>query len=616
MRAVVDFPDTASAGVGGRLRASFDAPIEVIEAWTMDEVLPALAQMQAQADAGRWCVGGLAYEAAPALDASLPVHTPDTHWPLVWFGVFEAPLASPLPLSGPPGVAHWNLSDSRAHYLAQVAQAQQAMAAGECYQINLTTALTGTLTGEPAAWMQALRERQPEGYLLWLDGGTRHVISASPELFFDWQPDPQGGRLQCRPMKGTAAREADPAQDAAARERLLASPKERAENVMIVDLLRNDLNRISQPGSVRVDRLMQAEAWPSVWQMTSKLSAQARLGTTLLDVLRTLFPCGSITGAPKRQAMRWIEKLESGARGIYCGALGIVRPGGHATFNVPIRTLTLQQLTADQPPTWQGRYGVGSGLTVYADPASEWEELMTKCHILHRASEAFMLLETLRLEQGTYWLLERHLQRLQDSARHFGYGCDVGALRERLSHLGAAHPQGLWRVRLTLDAQGSVAVQAFPMAPTAEPVRVALAPRPLPTAGALQEFIRHKTTRRAHYEELAPTDPEIFDHLLFNERGEITEFTRGNVALRLDNRWLTPALCSGLLGGSYRSELLAEGRLHEAVLTTQDLERAQGLAFYNSLRGWLDASLVPDEDRPKPLDAGGGGEGFTCPRAG
>lgn len=594
MRALIDFPDTApQAAPGGRLRASFGDPVEVIEAWTLAEVLPAMERVQARADAGRWCVGGLSYEAAPAFDASLPVHAPDTAWPLVWFGVYDAPLAMPTPLPETPGTARWAMPESRAHYLAQVDQAQQAMAAGEGYQINLTTALTGTLTGEPSAWMRALRERQPEGYLLWLDGGQRQVLSASPELFFDWQPDEHGGRLQCRPMKGTAGRDADPALDDAARERLLASAKERAENVMIVDLLRNDLNRISRPGTVRVDRLMAAEAWPSVWQMTSSLSAQARAGTTLTEVFRALFPCGSITGAPKRQAMHWIQRLESGARGIYCGALGVVRPGGHATFNVPIRTLTLQR--SGTATEWQARYGVGSGLTVYADPASEWDELMTKSHLLHRVSEPFSLLETLRLEGGAYRLPERHLRRLQDSARHFGHPCDPSALHEHLSRLAQAHAQGLWRVRLTLDARGAIDVQAFPMTETAQPVRVALAPEALATGGALQEFIRYKTTRRAHYEALAPTDPGVFDHLLFNERGEITEFTRGNVAVLLDGAWLTPALGCGLLGGTYRAELLATGRLREAVITTGDLARAEGLAFCNGLRGWLDATLVPDE---------------------
>jgi para-aminobenzoate synthetase/4-amino-4-deoxychorismate lyase len=391
-------------------------------------------------------------------------------------------------------------------------------------------------------------------------------------------------------MKGTAARESDPALDQAARERLHASAKERAENVMIVDLLRNDMGRLAETGTVRVERLLDVEAWPTVWQMTSTITAQARPGVDLLAVLDALFPCGSITGAPKRQAMHHITALEAGPRGPYCGALGVVRPGGHATFNVPIRTLSLRRDEADT--AWQARYGVGSGLTVYADPAAEWRELMTKSRLLHRVGEAFALLETLRLEAGRCWLLDHHLQRLAESAAHFGYPLDLPRVQAALDALCAAHPDGLWRVRLQLAADGGVDAQAFAMTETASPVRVALAPAALNTDDALQEFILHKTTRRAHYEALAPSDPALFDHLLFNARGEVTEFTRGNVAVLLEGQWVTPPLACGLLAGTYRRELLAQGRLREAVVTMAELDQAKGLAFFNGLRGWLDATLV------------------------
>ncbi len=597
MQASLDFPDTApDAPTGQRLRARFEHPVEVIEAWTLDQVRPAIERVQAHAAAGRWCVGGLAYEAAPAFDPHLDTRPADPGWPLVWFGVYQAPLPPGTPLTEPgqatPTGVHWATEWPREHYLAQARTAQQAMAEGECYQINLTTGLHGTLDGAPAAWMAALGRQQPDGYLLWLAGAGRQVLSASPELFFDWQPDTNGGVLRCRPMKGTAPRASDPADDQAAREQLLASAKERAENVMIVDLLRNDMGRIARTGSVRVERLLEAEAWPTVWQMTSTIAAQARPGTGLLQVLGALFPCGSITGAPKRQAMRHIAALEAGPRGPYCGAMGVVRPGGHATFNVPIRTLALQRDTAiAHEPVWRARYGVGSGLTVYADPAAEWKELMTKSRLLHRVSEPFALLETLRLEDGHFARPALHLQRLAQSAAHFGYPMDQPRVQQALDALCAAHRQGLWRVRLQLAADGGVDAQAFAMAPTTGPVRVALAPQALDTDGALQEFILHKTTRRAHYDALAPSDPALFDHLLYNARGETTEFTRGNVAVLRDGVWWTPPLSCGLLAGTYRRELLEQGRLREAVIPLAELAQAQGLAFYNGLRGWLEAEL-------------------------
>ena len=572
----------------------FGHPLEVIEAWSVDQVRPAIERVQAQAMAGRWCVGGLAYEAAPAFDPALPVRAADPTWPLVWFGVYTASEDDPRGTSGTAVSVDWHPDWRRTHYLHQAQAARQAMAAGECYQINLTTALQGTLDGAPASWMDALRRHQGGGYLLWMDSGQRQLLSASPELFFDWQPDPQGGRLSCRPMKGTAARAGDPALDQAARDALHASAKERAENVMIVDLLRNDMGRLAQTGSVQVDRLLEVEAWPTVWQMTSSISALTRPGTTLGDVLTALFPCGSITGAPKRRAMHHIAALEDAPRGFYCGALGVVRPGGHATFNVPIRTLCLQRADGDTTGTrWQARYGVGSGLTVCADPAAEWRELMTKSRHLHRIGEPFDLLETLRLEHGGYWLLAHHLDRLRHSAAHFGHRFDPAAVEHALDAVRLAHPRGLWRVRLLLGDTGRADAQAYAMTETPAPVRVALAPEPLNTEEALQEFIQHKTSRRAHYDALAPTDPGLFDHLLFNQRGELTEFTRGNVAVQLDGQWWTPSLDCGLLPGTYRRELLEQGRLKEAVIPVERLAQASGLAFFNGLRGWLDATLAP-----------------------
>ena len=579
----------------------------MIEAWSLDQVRPALERVQAHAAAGRWSVGGLAYEAAPALDPCLPTRPADSDWPLAWFGVYDGPSTDASDATIPPTAIDWRMAWSRATYLTRAEAARGAMQAGECYQINLTSALRGALQGPPVGWMQALQRHQGEGYLLSLDDGERQIFSASPELFFDWLPETQGATLRCRPMKGTAARDSHPARDRAARDALRASDKECAENVMIVDLLRSDMGRLAQTGTVQVERLLEVEAWPTVWQMTSTIAARTRPGTTLTDVLTALFPCGSVTGAPKRRAMHHIAELEDAPRGFYCGALGVVRPGGHTTFNVPIRTLCLQRdSTPPHENSWRARYGVGSGLTVGADPTAEWRELMTKSRHLHRIGEAFELLETLRLEQGAYWLLGHHLDRLRESAAHFGHRWDSGVVDRALEALRQSHPQGLWRLRLLLDDSGRADAQAYAMTETPSPVRVALAPDALNTEEALLEFIAHKTTRRAHYDALSPTDPALFDHLLFNQRGELTEFTRGNVAVQLDGQWWTPALSCGLLPGTYRRELLEQGRLREAVISRGDLARAQGLAFFNGLRGWLPATLEAAAPRPPP----------TCPPAG
>jgi para-aminobenzoate synthetase/4-amino-4-deoxychorismate lyase len=584
MRAFVDFP--AGPGVHGALRACFEAPREVLVAWQPREVPEVLRQAEARAQAGAWCVGGLNYEAAAAFDSALQTHAPAPGWPLACFGVFDRPMpwAAPAPVLQAAG-APWQWSISREQYGQRVEPLRCAIAAGECYQVNLTAALQSEWEGDPDAWMVRLQAAQPGAYLLRLDWGDRQVLSASPELFFDWDAD--SGRLTCRPMKGTAARHVQPARDRQARDGLLDSPKERAENVMIVDLLRNDLGRIAVPGSVQVPRLFELEAWSTVWQMTSTVTGLTRPGCALADVFGALFPCGSVTGAPKVQAMQWIRELEDGPRGVYCGALGVLRPGGSATFNVPIRTLAFER--AALPGRWRVRYGVGSAITWDSDAAAEWRELAAKSRVPERIVQAFELLETLRLQDGRYSLLAEHLDRMGHSAGCFGYPWDRGRIEAVLASTAREHPQGSWRVRLTLDARGRAQCGADALPATNEPVLFALSDQPLDTQGADAEFITHKTTRRGHYESRLRQAPGLFDTLLVNERGELTEFTRGNLALRREGRWLTPALHCGLLPGTMRQDLLARGVLAEAVLSPQDLRDAEEVAFFNSLRGWLAA---------------------------
>jgi para-aminobenzoate synthetase/4-amino-4-deoxychorismate lyase len=380
-------------------------------------------------------------------------------------------------------------------------------------------------------------------------------------------------------------RGATPQEDATHEQHLRDAPKERAENLMIVDLLRNDLSRVAQPHSVQVPRLFHTEAWPTVWQMSSDVVARSRPGLTLADVFGALFPCGSVTGAPKVQAMRLIRAFEPEPRGVYCGAIGVVQPGGAATFNVPIRTLALR----DDAHGTQARCGIGSGITADATAAGEWDEWRHKRAFVERASQSFELLETLRLEEGAFVDVDAHLARMAAASAHFGFADPLPAARAALDALRLVHAGGHWRVRLLAPRTGAAHAQAFALAPTREPVRVRLAERPL--AGSDGEFVRFKTTRRAHYDAFAPASDEVFDTLLWNERGELTEFTRGNVALRIGGRWLTPAVSCGLLAGVGRARWRREGRIEEAVLTREDLALADEIAFFNSLRGWLVALL-------------------------
>jgi para-aminobenzoate synthetase/4-amino-4-deoxychorismate lyase len=584
LRALIDFaePRARDAGVAQRLRLAFGAPVRVLAAHTAAEVKPVLEAVEAASREGRWCIGYLRYEAAAAFDPAFTVHA-GNDGPLAWFGVHDEALPwPPMPATASrPPAPDWQATLSRADFGRHVQAIHRAIANGELYQLNYTAALHARFQGDAQALFLALQQAQPDGYTAFIDTGGEQVLSVSPELFFDRQ----GERILTRPMKGTAPRGATPAEDEAQAQRLRTVPKERAENVMIVDLIRNDLSRIAQPFSVRVPRLFHTEALPTVWQMTSDVEALVRGDTTLADVFAALFPCGSITGAPKVGAMRMIRELEPEARGVYCGAVGVVRPGGHATFNVPIRTVTLHG--------GEARCGIGSGITADAQADAEWDEWRHKRAFLGQATRpaepAFDLLETLALVDGELRDAPAHLARMASAAAHFGRMWNEAPVVACLDRLKEQHATGMWRVRLLLDVHGEPRAEAFTM--EAPPARVKLQLASHAFDEAHSDFTRFKTTRRAHYDAFAPTEPGVFDTLLWNRDGELTECTRGNIALRLDGRWVTPPLRCGLLGGIGRAARLHSGELAEAVVRVDDLPRVQALAFVNSLRGWIDADL-------------------------
>lgn len=580
----IDFAQPLDAAAP-RLRCAFGAPRQVLVAQQVDAVRAVLDAVHAAAQRGHWCVGYVRYEAAPAFDTALQTHATDG--PLAWFAVHDAPQPWPAEAAQEAARVEWHSGLERGTFDAALGRIQQAIGAGELYQVNYTAPLTGTLQGSAAALFVALQRAQPGGYAAHIDVGDEQVLSVSPELFFDWQDAPGGGDILARPMKGTAARGATPEEDAAQAAHLRTAPKERAENVMIVDLLRNDLSRIALPHSVQVPALFATQALPTVWQMTSDVRARTRPGTTLTDVFAALFPCGSVTGAPKVRAMQMIHALEPAPRGVYCGAVGVVRPGVrggvHATFNVPIRTVVLQ---GDQACC-----GIGSGITADAMADAEWAEWQHKRAFVERASAPFDVLETLALDGGQFRHLDEHLTRMQRAAAHFGFSWDGVAVRQCLRLLAAQHPQGAWRVRLLHGAAGQPRAEAFALQPTPEPVRLQLAGGPLMEAHS--EFVRFKTTRRAHYAAFAPATPGVFDTVLWNAAGEITESTFGNIAMLLDGRWVTPPLACGLLPGVGRAVALRDGRVQEAVVRLEDVSRVEAWAFVNSLRGWLAATLVP-----------------------
>nr|WP_297529575.1 bifunctional anthranilate synthase component I family protein/class IV aminotransferase [uncultured Roseateles sp.] len=617
--AAFDFPRHPLAREDGeRLRGAFFAPpAERLIARDPDRLRAVLRLAHAAARAGAWVLGGLRYEAAAALDAVLRTR-PAGEAPLAEFHVWHdapAPWPDDLAAAG-ANRAHpmtaWRDTQADADEQAQVERIRDYIRNGDCYQVNLTTRLAAEAFDgfDEVAHFFALQASQPGGFSMFLrtgsgtgadgDGGAMaSVASVSPELFFDWRPLPETPQashtwlLSAQPMKGTAPRGRDRAGDEAAQAYLRTSAKERAENLMIVDLLRNDLSRVAVPGSVRVPRLFELHALPTVWQMTSTIGAVTRGGMALDEVMTALFPCGSITGAPKKRAMEVIDELEPGPRGWYCGALGLLQPGGAVTFNVPIRTVEQTGRLL--------RCGVGSGITLDSRPSEEIDEWRAKARFLTRARAPIEALETMRLEDGEFARAGRHLARMQRTARHFGLAWSADAAKARLVDVARRHPRGAWRVRLTLARDGSFndVVQALPLASTmspdpSAPLRVALARSPIDTRGAAAEFIQHKTTRREVYQAFLDTKPaDCFDVLLFNRDGELTEGCLTNLALQRapDGPWLTPRAEAGLLPGTLREELLEQGRLREARLTLDDLRRAHALAIFNGVRGWREVRL-------------------------
>jgi len=479
------------------------------------------------------------------------------------------------------GVAEIKLALDAETYAEKVKQIQRWITAGDCYQINLTFPVDFRLYGHPMVLYAGLRERQPVRYGGYVSTPDESLLSFSPELFFERK----GSRVRTRPMKGTAKRGTTPRDDDAQRLALLASEKERAENIMIVDLLRNDLGRLALPGKVCVEALCVAEAYPTLWQTVSTISADLP-GVRLFDLFRALFPCGSITGAPKIAAMQKIAQLEESPRGPYTGALGWVEPGGDCRFNVAIRTLEVSA-------NGRARLGVGSGIVIDADPAREYAECLLKASFLTGFNPGFELIETMRLENGVFGFLAAHLERLSASARALGFACDLSIVAEALAEHAARHSEGSHRVRLSLAYDGQCKIaSAILVEETLLPRHALIADERL---DADDYLLRHKTTARSRYDKVLEAlyeRPQVFDAIFLNTRGEVCEGARSSVFVERDGLLLTPPLFCGLLPGVMRRQLLESGRARERVLYRNDLLNGATVYLANALRGLVPVKVL------------------------
>ncbi len=453
-------------------------------------------------------------------------------------------------------------------YRQAVDRIQQWISEGDCYQVNLTFPINFSWFGRPLDVYAALRERQPVRYGGFVGDSRGGIVSLSPELFVERL----GKKLRTRPMKGTLPRSERP-------EKLRESTKDRAENLMIVDLLRNDLGRIAQLGSVKVEQLFEIEDYPTVWQMVSTVSAEVG-DLKFVDLLRALFPCGSITGAPKIRAMQIAAELENSSRGIYTGTLGWIAPSGDCRLNVAIRTLELGS-------RYRGSMGVGSGIVADSDPASEWQECLLKSRFMREIETDLELIETLRRVDGDYPRLSGHLARLTHSAQALGFTCDLKAVRIALDEVPG---QGQWRVRLSLQQSGKITVAHFPLIDESTVGREAVLS--LHCIDADDPIRRHKTTARQLYDlalRAIANDPLVFDTVFLNQRGEVAEGARSTVFIEKAGFLLTPPLSSGALPGVLRAELLASGQAKEAIVMPEDLQ--SGFLLGNALRGLIPVRL-------------------------
>lgn len=531
---------------------------------------------------GLYAVGYVAYEASHAFDHKFPKR--DIDLPLACFALFatETSITSLTDLYSPDEQtnADWHLLESRESFESKVDRIKSMIGAGEVYQINLTSRMSneGQVTlADFARWSQDMP------HAVFMSGPEVTVCSASPELFFERED----GVVWSKPMKGTVGRKPEALADEANAHWLQTSTKNRAENVMITDMVRNDLARLSSTGKVSVDELFGVERYPSVWQMTSTVKTE--VSASIADIFKALFPAASITGAPKHAAVDVIDGLEDSPRELYTGALGIIQPSGFASFNVAIRTAWSDSCSG------KSRFGVGCGIVWDSDPSDEFEELQTKARILKQPDPSFHLFETMGISEGRITRLARHLSRLENSAQYWCFGFDRQAVESYLHELVSSIDSAKqWRLRLQLNRCGTLSHSLDPFfsdAATADSECVPLLISPTPVEST-DPFLIHKTSRREAYERAVTEVPKGVSPLLVNEMGHVTESAIANVVYQMEGSLFTPPITDGLLPGVLRDELIDEGTVSERSLPLADIEKVESWWLINSLRGWRRCELT------------------------
>ena len=563
----------------------FSSPQQVISTKVIHEVKPLLRYIENIVESKKlYATGFLSYESAPAFDEALRVKKTDGSFPLLWFGLYKKPLAILLqnPHSSHPGykTGAWRPSVRLSTYKKNINCIKNFISRGETYQVNYTFRLTTAFHGGEWPFFVDLVSGAKADYAAFIDTGRFVICSASPELFFQLN----NHTLVSRPMKGTAPRGRFLLEDRQNRQWLASSEKNRAENIMIVDMIRNDMGRIADTGSVRVKSLFTCEQYPTVWQMTSTVESQTR--ASVAEIFSALFPCASITGAPKVRTANIISHLETSPRRIYTGCIGFIAPKRKAVFNVAIRTGLIDRKTGT------AEYGIGSGIVWPSVSFEEYNECLVKATVLSRPMPQFSLLESMLWTPAKgYFLLQRHLKRLADSALYFGFCVDIPAVRKRLELFTKTLAVRPFKVRLLVAENGKTACEAIQISNKAHnaPVRLKLNLAPIDPKDC---FLFHKTTNRRVYEHAAKGRSGCNDVVLWNKRGEITETCTSNIVVQKNGRLITPKIECGLLAGTFREHLLKKKVIHEGILSKDDLKSAEKIYVINSVRKWRKAILL------------------------
>lgn len=549
----------------------FKEPKKLITAYHPTELANCWNEVEEAIKAGFYVAGYVTYEVAYSL---FDIHAAydDENMPLLSFGVFEAPSPTPVQTYQPYNVSEWKMVQTRDEYASHFRQVMSALETGTTEQVNYTVSFTADFTGDAYHYYQTLKNAQQASYSAYLQMDNKQILSVSPELFFHVKND----TIKVKPMKGTIKRGHTFEEDIKNAAFLRHSEKNKTENKIITDLMMDELREVAKHDTIHVSEAFTVEKYPTVYQMTSTVEGELSETVNTVDVLQRLFPCGSISGAPKKETLQLIHDIETDPRHVYCGAIGYFTPDSEAIFNVPIRTVIIDTETNI------ATYGAGGAITAQSTMEDEYEEVFTKTKVLSYVEEPFELLETFGLYDGRYIVFEEHLQRLKNSASYFGFSYDEQALLENLSFYKGKHPTGIYRVRLTLAKDGTITSSAVPLTET-DNKQVIFAKTAISTEN---RFLYHKTTNRTLYD--AHKQPNVFDVLLWNEAGEVTEFTIGNVVLEIDGKLYTPPVSAGLLPGTFREKLVREGIITEKTLYKEDFTKERKIWLINSVRQWVE----------------------------